>query len=80
MKITMRDTVETAHTIVNELEDDKITAQPGLRILSQTPGSWGGLTGQHYVLNIKKGATVTLPKRLSERLLKIKVAKAAWGK
>ena len=80
MKITLSDTIETAHTIVNELEDDKITVQPGLRMLSQTPGSWGGLTGQHYVLNIQKGATVTLPKRLCKRLVDIGFAKASWGK
>jgi hypothetical protein len=80
MKITMLDTVETAHTIVNELEDDKITDQPGLRILSQADGRWGGLTGRHYVLNIRKGATVALPKRLCTRLVGIGFAKAVWAK
>lgn len=71
MKITMLDTVETAHTIVTELEDATVEAQPGLRILSRTKAVAGGLSGVNYVLLIAKGATVDLPDRLANRLVKI---------
>jgi len=76
MKITMLDTVETAHTIIPELEPKVvIKAQDGLRILSETTAVAGGLTGINHVLLISKDARVDLPTRLARRLVKIGLAK-----
>ncbi len=74
MKIRMLDTVETAHTIIPELEKATIKTQDGLRILSETTAVAGGLTGICYVLTMTKGVTVDLPTRLARRLVKIGVA------
>ena len=80
MKVTMLDTVETAHTIILELENQKIAVQPGLKVLSQTNGSAGGMACQNYVLNLQKGAIINLPDRLGHRLCRIGCAKALWKK
>lgn len=80
MKVMMMDTVEVAHTIIPELEKDKITDQPGLLVLSHVTGSAGGMTGENYVLNLQKGAALTLPDRLAKRLIKSGHAKASWGR
>jgi len=72
MKITMLDTVETAHTIIPELEQaTQIKAQTGLRILSEARAVAGGLSGINYVLLISKGARVEVPARLAKRLVEI---------
>ncbi len=80
MKVLMKDSVETAHTIIPELEEAKITVQPGLKVLAQTNGSAGGMACQNYVLNLQKDATITLPSRLGNRLCKSGHAKALWKK
>ena len=79
MKIMMTDTVEVAHTIIPELEKEKIRDQNGLRVLSHVTGTAGGMTGEHYVLNLQKGSDLNLPVRLAKRLIKIGHAKAMWG-
>ncbi len=76
MKITMLDTVETAHTYIPELEPKvSIKAQDGLRVISETKAVAGGLSGICYVLAIAKGAKVELPARLAKRLVEIGMAK-----
>lgn len=80
MKVTMTDTVETAHTIVPEIEEGvQIVLQDGLRILSAQRASAGGLSGENFVLLLSKGAALELPDRLAKRLIKTGHA-AACGK
>ena len=74
MKIIMLDTVETAHTIIPELEKASIKPQDGLRIISESKAVAGGLTGICYVLLISTGARVELPARLAKRLVGIGLA------
>ena len=80
MKVTMTDTVEAAHTIIPELEKAEIKAQPGLTVISRTDGSAGGMTAESYVLSLRKDAMLSLPDRLGKRLVKLGLAKVAWGK
>ncbi len=81
MKVTMLDTVEVAHTIIPELEGKAaIKTQKGLTVLSQTDGSAGGMAGKHYVLNLSKGARISLPDRLGKKLVGFKYARAEWEK
>lgn len=71
MLVTMKDTVETSHTIVTEIEDAEIVAQDGLRVLSQSNSVAGGLSGVNYVLLLTGGASLDLPDRLAKRLVRV---------
>lgn len=75
MKITMLDTVETAHTMIPDLEKGSVKAQDGLQVISEQLAVAGGLTGICYVARITKGVTVDLPARLARHLVDIGHAK-----
>ena len=78
MKVTMKEAVSTSHTIYRELEESvKIKEQPGLAVTCVVDTGFAGGQSTCFNLSLAKGATLDLPKRLAERLIKLDFAKAA---
>lgn len=75
----MIDTVETTHMTVLDLEADRVTAQPGLVVLSQIKGHAGGLNVINYILLATKGAVLAVPDRLGKKLVGIGFAREVQG-
>jgi len=79
MKVTMKETVEAAHTVFSELEDGGVAPQPGLVVQSQVDGSAAGMPATFFILSLMKGASIILPDRLAKKQIALGFAEETGG-